>query len=550
MLNDPLAGSVGIGHTRWATHGSPTHHNAHPHATDRVAVVHNGIIENHQTLKDELLEKGVIFQSETDTEVVAHLIDLALQAGKFPEIAVQETINKLKGAFALAIIFKDNPDILIGARRGSPLVLGINTDELFLGSDAWALAPWTNKICYLEEGDTVVMQRSNSYKIYNENNESVTRTFKLLNLNSGAASKGNYSHFMLKEIFEQPQTLSDTLLSLIDETSKLIRNLPPIDFAKKHLRIRLVACGTSYYACLMAKYWFESYAKILCEVDLASEFRYRAPVLSEDDICIFSSQSGETSDTLAALNLAKNKGCENLVIVNVPESSMTRLAHHHILTMASPEIGVASTKAFTAQLAVFYVLALHAAEQRKVIDAAQITQYLSELLHVPKLVGEVLQKVSEFDQLGQRFSQTRDVLFIGRGTNYPIALEGALKLKELSYIHAEAYAAGELKHGPIALVDKLTPLIAIAPNDAWFEKTASNIQEVATRGAPIFVLTDDPSFKVNAHEFQSILLPKSTSIVNCFTYTVVVQCIAYYTALHKGTDVDQPRNLAKSVTVE
>ncbi len=552
VQQDPITGTVGIGHTRWATHGSPTHHNAHPHATDRLAVVHNGIIENYQNLKDELLNLGVVFQSETDTEVVVHLIDQALQLGKSPEVAVQETIAKLHGAFALAIIFKDHPDMLVGARRGSPLVLGINSDELFLGSDAWALAPWTMRVCYLEEGDTVILHRGNqpTYKIYDTNNQLVTRPLKQLHLNTGAASKGDYSHFMLKEIFEQPQTLSDTLLSLVDEASKTIRGPSLIDFTNKDLRIRLIACGTSYYACLMAKYWFEKYAHILCEVDLASEFRYRDPVLSEHDLCIFSSQSGETSDTLAALNLAKSKGCETLVIVNVPESSMTRMAHHHILTMASPEIGVASTKAFTAQLAVFCILALQAAQQRKVMDTATIAQHLSELLHVPKLVGEVLQNVWEFDKLGQRLSQTRDVLFIGRGTNYPVALEGALKLKELSYIHAEAYAAGELKHGPIALVDQLTPLIAIAPSDAWFEKIASNIQEVAARGAPIFVLTDDPNLKVHACEFANICLPKASAIANCFIYTVAVQCIAYYTALHKGTDVDQPRNLAKSVTVE
>ena len=552
VQNDPIAGTVGIGHTRWATHGSPTHHNAHPHATDRVAVVHNGIIENYQILKDELINLGVGFQSETDTEVVVHLIDQALQAGKSPEVAVQETIAKLHGAFALAIVFRDNPDVLVGTRRGSPLVLGINTDELFLGSDAWALAPWTTRVCYLEEGDTVIMQKANdfTYKIYDATNQLVNRPIKQLNLNTGAASKGDYSHFMLKEIFEQPQTLSDTLLSLVDEQSKTIRIASPIDFTNNNLRIKLVACGSSYYAGLMAKYWFERYANISCEVDLASEFRYRDPVLTSDDICIFVSQSGETTDTLAALNLAKSKGCETLTIVNVPESSMARAAHHHILTMAGPEIGVASTKAFTAQLAVFCVLALQAASARKIMDTATIAQHLSELLHIPKLVGLVLQNISEFDQLGLRLSQSRDVLFIGRGTNYPVALEGALKLKEISYIHAEAYAAGELKHGPIALVDELTPLIAIAPNDAWFEKTASNIQEVATRGAPIFVLTDDPSFKVNAHEFKSILLPKANAIVNCFIYTVAVQCIAYYTALHKGTDVDQPRNLAKSVTVE
>ncbi len=550
LQQKPLQGTVGIGHTRWATHGSPTHQNAHPHATDRVAVVHNGIIENYQLLKDGLIKNGVVFKSETDTEVVVHLIDQALQSGKSAEIAVQETLSKLHGAFALAIIFKDHPNMLIGARRGSPLALGICDDELFLGSDAWALAPWTQKVCYLEEGDVVVMKRSNNfaYTIFNEAWQPVSRPVKHLNLATGAASKGGYSHFTLKEIFEQPQTLSDTFLSLIDEQTLETRIDLPIDFSNEHLRIRLIACGSSYYASLTAKYWFEKYAHILCDVDLASEFRYRDPVLNKNDICIFVSQSGETSDTLAALNLAKSKGCVTLALVNVPESSMTRAADHHILTLAGPEIGVASTKAFTALLGVLCALALHAAKQRKSIDTA--STHLQELLHVPKLVAQVLQDVSLFDELGLRLSQTRDVLFIGRGTNYPIALEGALKLKEISYIHAEAYAAGELKHGPIALVDKLTPLIALAPNDAWFEKTCSNIQEVATRGAPIIILTDDPTFTVSCPEFHKILLPKSTPLSACFIYTAAVQCIAYYTALHKGTDVDQPRNLAKSVTVE
>lgn len=551
LKENPIQGTIGIGHTRWATHGSPTRRNAHPHATDRVAVVHNGIIENYQLLKDDLIKQGVIFRSETDTEVVVHLIDQALQAGKAPEIAVQETLAKLHGAFALAIIFSDSPDILIGARRGSPLVLGIGNDELFLGSDAWALAPWTQEVCYLEEGDVVVMKRNNfSYSIFNESADQVTRPIKHLNLATGAATKGGYSHFMLKEIFEQSQTLSDTFLSLIDEELFEARIDLPIDFSNPHTRIMLIACGSSYYASLTAKYWFEKYAKISCEVDLASEFRYRNSVLGKDDICIFVSQSGETSDTLAALNLAKSKTCKTLAVVNVPESSMVRAADHHVLTLAGPEIGVASTKAFTAQLAVLCVLALKVAEQRKSIDTKDTSNYFRELLHVPKLVTQVLQDVSLFDKWGLRLSQTRDILFIGRGTNYPIALEGALKLKEISYIHAEAYAAGELKHGPIALVDKVTPLIALVPNDDWFEKTVSNIQEVASRGAPIMVLTDDPVLKVNSTEFHKILLPSTTSMGACFIYTVAVQCIAYYTALHKGTDVDQPRNLAKSVTVE
>lgn len=548
LQSDPIQGFIGIGHTRWATHGSPTSKNAHPHATDRVAVVHNGIIENYQTLKDDLIKKGVIFSSETDTEVVVHLIDQALRKGKEPEIAVKETLSKLHGAFALAIIFSENPDTLIGARRGSPLVIGINDSDLFLGSDAWALAPWTQKICYLEEGDIVVMKRSNhSYVIFDEKNQEINRPIKHLNLALGAASKGKYNHFMLKEIFEQTQTLSDTFLSLIDEETFQVRTDLPFNFFEQFTNITLIACGSSYYASSTAKYWFEKYSNIPCAIDLASEFRYRDPILYKDNLCIFVSQSGETTDTLAALKLAKDRGCKTLAIVNVPESSMTRAADYNILTLAGPEIGVASTKAFTAQLAVLCILALMIAKEKNLNCAHE---YLKELLHVPKLISQVLLNISSFDILGQRLSKTKNVLFIGRGTNYPIALEGALKLKEISYIHAEAYAAGELKHGPIALVDQETPLIAIAPNDNWFEKTISNIQEVASRGAPIIVLTDDSSFTINCDEFCKILLPKTNTINTCFIYTIAVQCIAYYTALHKGTDVDQPRNLAKSVTVE
>ncbi len=553
LEKDPIQGYTGIGHTRWATHGSPTYHNAHPHTTDRVAVVHNGIIENYQTLKDNLIQNGVVFSSETDTEVVVHLIDQELRNGKTPELAVQKTLSQLEGAFALAIVFSQDPKILIGARRGSPLVVGIDENNLFLGSDAWALAPWTQKICYLEEDDVVVMKNDDvnfSYTIFSGEGKIVSRPLKHLNLATGAASKGVYSHFMLKEIFEQPQTLSDTFLALIDEKTFETRIELPIDFTKHHSRILLVACGSSYYASLTAKYWFEKYARIPCEVELASEFRYRDPVLTENDICIFVSQSGETSDTLAALNLAKAKNCSTLAIVNVPESSMARAADYCILTLAGPEIGVASTKAFTAQLAVLCVLGLKIAEQRACLDKQNLFEYFKELLHLPKLVTHVLQDVSVFDALGQRLSMASDILFIGRGTNYPVALEGALKLKEISYIHAEAYAAGELKHGPIALVDKTIPLIAISPNDNWFEKTSSNIQEVASRGAPIIMLTNDLEFTLDCRDFCKILLPKTGSLNNCFIYTVAMQCIAYYTALHKGTDVDQPRNLAKSVTVE
>jgi glucosamine--fructose-6-phosphate aminotransferase (isomerizing) len=548
----PIYGNIGIGHTRWATHGSPEKHNAHPHVTERMAVVHNGIIENYQELKNKLIASGIVFDSETDTEVVLHLIDQELKKGLHPTNAVQNTLGKLHGAFALAIIFKDYPDLIIGARRGSPLVMGVKEDELFLGSDAWALAPWTQRVCYLEEGDLVVLEKQQSqyvYTIYDEQNKQVERHVKTINIAVGAASKGTYSHYMLKEIFEQPQTLSDTILSLVNEEDYSLRDFVEIDFSK-FSKIRLVACGSSYYVSLLGKYWIEKYARIACEVDLASEFRYRDPVLTKDELCIFVSQSGETSDTLAALNLSKEMGRKTLTVVNVPESSMVRAADYNIFTKAGPEIGVASTKAFSAQMTVLLAIALKAADQCQTISKELLKDHLHDFLHVPLAVTNVLKDVSIFDTIGLSLAQVRDVLFIGRGTNYPVALEGALKLKEISYIHAEAYAAGELKHGPIALVDKVTPLVAIVPQDDWFEKTVSNIQEVASRGAPVIALTNQDISKNLPGSHQIVVLENTSSIANGFIFTVAVQCLAYYTALHKGTDVDQPRNLAKSVTVE
>lgn len=552
IVSNSICGNVGIGHTRWATHGSPEKHNAHPHVTERMAVVHNGIIENYQELKTQLVIEGTVFDSETDTEVVLHLIDRELKNGLHPIQAVQNTLGKLHGAFALAIAFADCPDILIGARRGSPLVLGIKDDELFLGSDAWALAPWTQKVCYLEEGDLVVLERKQgnyTHTIYDETHNLTERVVKNINISVGAVSKGTYSHYMLKEIFEQPQTLSDTILSLVNEEDLSLRDFTCIDF-KKVQKIRLIACGSSYYVSLLGKYWIEQYARIACEVDLASEFRYRDPVLTKNELCIFVSQSGETSDTLAALNLSKEMGCQTLTVVNVPESSMVRAADYNIFTKAGPEIGVASTKAFTAQMAVLLAIALKAAEQCETVQQNKLKNLVHDLLHVPQAVTNVLKDVSVFDSIGLSLAQVRDVLFIGRGTNYPVALEGALKLKEISYIHAEAYAAGELKHGPIALVDKVTPLVAIVPQDCWFEKTISNIQEVASRGAPVIAFTNQDIANNLQGNHRIVVLENSSNIANAFISTVAVQCLAYYTALHKGTDVDQPRNLAKSVTVE
>lgn len=546
----PLPGSTGIGHTRWATHGVPNEQNAHPHATDRVAVVHNGIIENFQELREEVGKAGCKLASETDTEVIAHLVTLYLQDGLAPKDAVFETLKRLQGAFALGFIFAGEHDLMIAARQGSPLAIGFGEDEMYLGSDAMALAPLTNKILYLEDGDWAVMT-AKSADVYNTAGDKVERPTRLTELSGAAIGKGGYRHFMLKEIYEQPQVIGDTLQSLINSSERrIIMPEGNIDLAKAD-RLTLIACGTSYYACMTAKYWFESVARIPVEVDIASEYRYRDPVPPKNGVAIFISQSGETIDTLAALRQAKAGGQKILSIVNSPESAIARESDAVLQTLAGPEIGVASTKAFTTQLTVLASLAIATAEARGAINAAEVADLVGALTEVPARAAEVLNHDDAIRILAARVAEARDVLYLGRGTSYPIALEGALKLKEISYIHAEGYAAGEMKHGPIALIDEQVPIICIAPSDKLFEKTVSNIQEVKARGGKVIVFTDTKGAERLREGAEAVIaLPSVNAFVSPILYAIPVQLLAYHVAVIKGTDVDQPRNLAKSVTVE
>ncbi len=555
---NPLEGAIGIGHTRWATHGHVTENNAHPMANTIVSVVHNGIIENFATLKEALQTKGCIFTSDTDTEVVMHLVSEAIKEGFSPLAAVQHTLTIVKGAFALAFIFSDHPDLLIAARKGSPLVLGITESELFVGSDAIALAPWVRTVCYLEEGDIAaltVKEGKSNVIILNESGATVQRPLRQTNITTDAISKGDYTHYMLKEIFEQPQTISDTVQSLISlEDTSFHAPLLAIPTTFDHIRI--IACGTSFYAGYVAKYWFEKWAHIRTEVEIASEFRYRSPVFDGKTLNIFISQSGETIDTLSALLLVKSKGEPTIAIVNVPESSIAREADSVIQTMVGPEIGVASTKAFTAQLAILATLCLKFAQDKQTIAPAEWKHYFESLIHIPSVISELLRNDDVYQQLATQIYHVQHALYLGRGLNFPIALEGALKLKEISYIHAEGYPAGELKHGPIALIDHTMPVIVLAPDDEWFDKTLSNIQEILVRGAKVIVFTSKEGADKIAQQTKGIpclgmvILPKTNSFTTPLLYTVPLQLLAYYTAYAKGTDVDQPRNLAKSVTVE
>src|SRR6266404_4236158 len=545
----PLAGTVGIGHTRWATHGRPNEINAHPHATERVAVVHNGIIENFQELRDELTALGYVFETETDTETVAHLLTRHLDEQKSPEEAMAATMARLRGAFALAIIFADRHDLMIGARRGSPLVVGYGDGEMFLGSDALALAPLTRRICYLEEDDWAVV-RADGATIHH-GGQVVTRPIKLTALSGALIGKGAYRHFMLKEIHEQPAVVGDTLRALVNPLARRIE-LPalPVDFASLP-RLTAVACGTAYLAGLVGKYWFEQVARLPVDIDIASEFRYREPPLDRDGVTLVISQSGETLDTLAALRYARGQQQKILAILNAPESTMARESDGLLPTLAGPEIGVASTKAFTTQLVVLACLAIAAARARGVLDAAGEARLSDALLELPGRLAELLQDDSAIRAIAPRLAEARDVLFLGRGTAYPIALEGALKLKELSYIHAEGYAAGEMKHGPIALIDDAVPVIVAAPSGPLFEKTASNVQEVVARGGRVILLADAEGIRrIGAKVWKSIELPRVHPFVAPVLYAVPVQLLAYHVAVAKGSDVDQPRNLAKSVTVE
>jgi glucosamine--fructose-6-phosphate aminotransferase (isomerizing) len=544
----PMRGVTGIGHTRWATHGAPTEANAHPHEAGDVVIVHNGIIENFRELKEELEGRGAVFKTQTDTEVVAHLIAHERTKGKSPRDAVRDVLAKLHGAFAFAILFKSDNDLLIGARKGSPLAVGHGDGEMYLGSDAIALAPFTNRVTYLEDGDWTVLTR-HTVEIYNAKNLPVSRPMSLSQASSMMMDKGNHRHFMAKEIEEQPEVVGHTLAEYVDFSTRTLK-LPaglPSDFRLLD-RLTITACGTASYAGLVAKYWFERVARLPTEVDIASEFRYREAPLTKGGLSIVISQSGETADTLASLRYSKSQGQHTLAIVNVPESTIAREASVTLRTYAGPEIGVASTKAFTCQLAALACLALLAAKQRGHLSVELEQELVGALIEAPRHMSEILRQEKHIAAVAREIAHARDVLYLGRGVNYPIALEGALKLKEISYIHAEGYAAGELKHGPIALVDENVPVIVIAPRDELFEKTISNMEEVAARGGKIVLISDDDS---NNHKtFHRIRVPKAHAFISPLLYAVPVQLLAYHAAVFIGTDVDQPRNLAKSVTVE
>jgi glucosamine--fructose-6-phosphate aminotransferase (isomerizing) len=545
-----LNGSTGIGHTRWATHGVPNETNAHPHVVGKVAVVHNGIIENFRELKSELEGRGMAFTTQTDTEVVAHLLNAALTQGKPPRQAVQETLNRLRGAFALAIMFTDQPDLMIGARHGPPLAVGHGDGQMFLGSDAIALAPFTNRVTYLEDGDWVVLSR-NSLEIYDADGNPISRPVTYTQASSLLVDKGNHRHYMAKEIAEQPEVVGHTLAEYVSFVNRRVM-LPdfPFDFAQLD-RLTMTACGTAYLAGLTAKYWFEKFARLPVDVDIASEFRYREAPLSSNGLALVISQSGETADTLAALRYCQAKGQYTAAVVNVPESTIARESDVVLRTYAGPEIGVASTKAFTCQLAVLASLAIAAGRLRGTLDASQEDELIGALNEVPRHMNEILKQERQIGEIARKIAGARDVLYLGRGINYPIALEGALKLKEISYIHAEGYAAGELKHGPIALIDENVPVIVLAPRDDLFEKTISNMEEVAARGGRIVLITSrDGTSAGGGRAFDTIELPNAHPFVAPLLYALPVQLLAYHAAVFIGTDVDQPRNLAKSVTVE
>jgi glutamine---fructose-6-phosphate transaminase (isomerizing) len=550
QASDPLSGDVGIGHTRWATHGVPNEANAHPHATSRVALVHNGIIENYSEIRVELAAAGCNFASDTDTEVVVQLISHLMAEGDDPVTATGKALKRLEGAFALAIIFSGEHNLMIGARRGSPLVVGWGDGEMYLGSDAMALAGLSDRVTYLEEGDWAILNRTGA-EIRNEKDVVVEREVKLSSVSGGLVGKGNHRHFMLKEIYEQPAVIGETLNTYFNPASRTIQ-IPeaPFDLASVP-KVTIIACGTSFYAAMIAKYWFEQVAGLAVDIDIASEFRYRSAPLVEGGLALFISQSGETADTLAALKYAKEHGQHTAVIVNVPESSMEREADYILPTHAGPEIGVASTKAFTCQLVTLACFVIATAVARGAIDSAEEAHLSAAIAEVPSRAAEVLNHDERLRDLAQDICEARDILYIGRGVSYPIALEGALKLKEISYIHAEGFAAGELKHGPIALIDESVPVIVIAPSDNLFDKTASNMQEIMARGARVVFLSDAKGIaKLGDAAEASIALPAVDPFVAPILYAIPVQLLAYHVAVAKGTDVDQPRNLAKSVTVE
>ncbi|HCM83013.1 MAG TPA: glutamine--fructose-6-phosphate transaminase (isomerizing) [Alphaproteobacteria bacterium] len=550
MANDPLPGTIGIGHTRWATHGGPTENNAHPHASDKVAVVHNGIIENYQELRDELSKHQVRFESETDTEVIVQLITHYINHGMTPIEASRKTLARLHGAFSLGIIFAGDENLICAARRGTPLAIGHGKDAMYIASDALALAPLTNQICYLSDGDFALLT-AHKIEIYDDSGARVERPVRTSSLSADMIGKGEYRHFMLKEIHEQPEVLGDTINALMHPASGEVY-LPEmtIDFAKIN-RLTITACGTAYYAGMVAKYWFEQIAKLPVELDIASEWRYRDVPVETSNAMLVISQSGETLDTLEALRLAKKNGYPSFAIINVPESTMAREADATVFTKAGPEIGVASTKAFTTQLATLAALTLHAAKLRGTITADNLRALTAHLREIPALMAEALRLEKEIKLIATDIHTARDVLYLGRGTMFPMAMEGALKLKEISYIHAEGYAAGEMKHGPIALIDEDVPVILLAPPDALLDKTLANMQEVAARGGKVLLISDSKGCtRGKRNAAWAIEMPACDPFIAPLLYALPIQLLAYHIAVLKGTDVDQPRNLAKAVTVE
>lgn len=548
LVHDPIAGTSGIGHTRWATHGAPNLTNAHPHQADQIAVVHNGIIENFKELRDELSKDGYTFDTDTDTETIVKLCQQYMDAGETPKDAVSKTIARLKGAYALCFLFQGENDLMIAARQGSPLAIGHGNGEMFIGSDAIALAPMTNKITYLEEGDWAIITRS-TLEIRDINGALANRSIREMDFKTTNIGKGLHKHFMSKEIAEQPTVLSDTLKYYINQNRTQV-TLPNVDFSKIE-HISMIACGTAYLACYVAKYWFEQIAGITVDLDVASEFRYREPPLRKNTLAIFVSQSGETADTLAALHYCNKQNIQTIGVINAPESSIAREADSFLEIHAGVEIGVASTKAFTCQLLVLLTMVIHAARQKGKLDQEQENTLVTAMISLPNLFNQAMQTSKKIINISRDLSQYDHALFLGRGSLFPIALEGALKLKEISYIHAEGYASGELKHGPIALVDENMPIIVMAPKDALFDKTVSNMQEVMARNGKVILITDKQGAKIASQGvWHTIIMPSVHPILAPILYALPAQLLAYHTAVAKGTDVDQPRNLAKSVTVE
>ena len=550
LVHKPLKGKIGIGHTRWATHGGPTVANAHPQKTGKVAVVHNGIIENFKKLRDELISDGAVFQSETDTETVAQLCMSFISNGDKPAIAAKKTLDRLEGAYALCFLFHDNDNLLIAARKGSPLAIGHGNGEMFVGSDAIALAPMTNQVTYLEEGDLALITRE-SLEIFDFDGRAIERNRQTLDLNAQNVAKGNYKHFMAKEIAEQPSVLADAIQQNLNSARNKLE-IPSLELDFRSInRITLVACGTAFLACNVAKYWFEKIARISIDLDVASEFRYREPPVEKNNLAIVVSQSGETADTLAALRYCNKNKMKTLGIVNVDESTISREASLALQIHAGPEIGVASTKAFTCQLTTLYFLAIKAAKDKGNINSKQEAKLIKSILQLPSMIVDALSLEAEIKQTAQDLSKASNAIFLGRGAMYPLASEGALKLKEISYIHAEGYASGELKHGPIALVDENMPVVVLAPRDELFEKTVSNMHEVMARGGKVLLITDaEGADEAQEGTWKTIIMPNIPNDLAPILYSIPVQLLAYHTAVYKGTDVDQPRNLAKSVTVE